>query len=399
MIAPPTDLAAYRAELHAWLRAPRRRAGAQVRAARHARRAGRADAAREVGCSSMPGWMQLRVARARRWPGRPTHVPHRAGCDARGARGLVESRSLLADRGARPHAHRVRASRRSPPTWCRACCRAPSSGARGSPSRDSGSDLASLRCRAVPRRGRRERTRLDLGDQRPEGLDRAWPSSRERCVLLTRTGSTRVPPPRASRPSSSTWTRRGSRVAADPDAMHGEPRVRRGLLRRRPVVPAGRMLGELNGGWADRDEHPARTSARRASGSASRTCTDHLQRLVEVGADRRSRGPASSATPTWSSTHSARARAATQYRLAETGTLGAETSIDKVLDRDRGAGSLRRRPPTSFPGPSSWTTARRGRALARTTTCTRGRPASTAGTAEVQRNIIARRLLDLGSDE
>jgi alkylation response protein AidB-like acyl-CoA dehydrogenase len=92
----------------------------------------------------------------------------------------------------------------------------------------------------------------------------------------------------------------------------------------------------------------------------------------------------------------ARSRA-TQHRLAETGTIGAETSIDKVLVAtaeqtvydavrrllggmveldDGAAGELWR---------SEYLYSRAATIY--------------GGTLEVQRNIIARRLLELGSDE
>ena len=72
----------------------------------------------------------------------------------------------------------------------------------------TGSDLASLGCRAVPDGDAAHR--VDVGDQRPEGLDQPGP------VLAIVACCSRAPgrPSRAtgeSRRSSSTWTRRGSR--------------------------------------------------------------------------------------------------------------------------------------------------------------------------------------------
>jgi alkylation response protein AidB-like acyl-CoA dehydrogenase len=96
--------------------------------------------------------------------------------------------------------------------------------------------------------------------------------------------------------------------------------------------------------------------------------------------------------------HALRARSrATQHRLAQTGTLGAETSIDKVLvataeqttydaARQILAGGVE--VDDSVAG-QMW----RSEFLYSRAATIYG------GTLEVQRNIIARRLLELGSDE
>jgi alkylation response protein AidB-like acyl-CoA dehydrogenase len=121
-----------------------------------------------------------------------------------------------------------------------------------------------------------------------------------------------------------------------------------------------------------------------------------LERLVEVtaGDDR----AAEIVGNAYVQLFALRARSrATQHRLAATGTLGAETSIDKVLVAtaeqttydavrrllagmveldDSAAGELWR---------SEYLYSRAATIY--------------GGTAEVQRNIIARRLLELGSDE
>ena len=92
----------------------------------------------------------------------------------------------------------------------------------------------------------------------------------------------------------------------------------------------------------------------------------------------------------------ARSRA-TQRRLAAGETLGAETSIDKVLlataeqARVRPGGRRARR----GGGPGR----RCGRARSGApSSSTRGRRRIYGGSAEIQRNIIARRLLALGDD-
>ena len=160
------------------------------------------------------------------------------------------------------------------------------------------------------------------------------------------------------------------------------------------VVPADRMLGELHGGWA---VAMSILPYERSSCFWQRIAYLYrrLERLVDAVPARRPQPPRSSGNA-FIAAAPLRARSrATQHRLAAGATLGAETSIDKVLvataeqttyDAVRRAAARRRR-------------ARRQR-----------RPAETGareylysraatiygGTAEVQRNIIARRLLDLG---
>ena len=97
--------------------------------------------------------------------------------------------------------------------------------------------------------------------------------------------------------------------------------------------------------------------------------------------------------------HALRARSrATQHRLAAGETLGAETSIDKVLvataeqatyDAVAAPAARRRRDRTTASTGEMW---RSEYLYSRAATIY-------GGTAEVQRNIIARRLLDLGGDE
>ena len=81
----------------------------QLRAAGNARRADRADAAREVD-PVRRGLDAVRLARARRRARRLADAAHRARRGARGARPR-RPRPLLAHRGARADAHRLRAAR------------------------------------------------------------------------------------------------------------------------------------------------------------------------------------------------------------------------------------------------------------------------------------------------
>jgi alkylation response protein AidB-like acyl-CoA dehydrogenase len=159
-------------------------------------------------------------------------------------------------------------------------------------------------------------------------------------------------------------------------------------------VPADRMLGELHGGWA---VAMSILPYERSSCFWQRIAFLYrrLEKLVEVApADDRSAEVVGNAL---FQLHALRARSrATQHRLAATGTLGAETSIDKVL--------------VATAEQTTYDAVRR--LLAGTLELDDGaagelwrseylysRAATIyGGTLEVQRNIIARRLLELGSD-
>ena len=96
--------------------------------------------------------------------------------------------------------------------------------------------------------------------------------------------------------------------------------------------------------------------------------------------------------------HGLRARSrATQHRLAAGETLGAETSIDKVLvaTAEQTTYDAARR---LLPGVVEMDDGVAG-AMWRNEYLYSRAATIYGGTAEVQRNIIARRLLDLGSDE
>ena len=76
----------------------------------------------------------------------------------------------------------------------------------------------------------------------------AWPSTPQRCVLLTRTGT----PESAHRGITALFVDMDSPgITVRPiETMHGARRVLRGLLRRRRWCPLDRVLGEVDGGWA-----------------------------------------------------------------------------------------------------------------------------------------------------
>jgi alkylation response protein AidB-like acyl-CoA dehydrogenase len=254
---------------------------------------------------------------------------------------------------------------------------------------DSGSDLASLRCRAVPEGDPRTASTWVINGQK------VWTSLAQysdRCVLLTRTG------PADSRHRGITaffvdMDTPGITVAPL-EMINGEHEFAE-VFFDDVVVPADRMLGELNGGWA---VAMSILPYERSSCFWQRIAYlyQRLQMLVEAAPDDdRSAEVVGNA---FLVLHALRARSrATQHRLAAGGTLGAETSIEKVL--------LATAEQTTYDAVR--------RLLSGTVEMDDGvsgeiwrseylySRASTiyGGTAEVQRDIIARRLLELGSTE
>jgi alkylation response protein AidB-like acyl-CoA dehydrogenase len=254
---------------------------------------------------------------------------------------------------------------------------------------DSGSDLASLRCRAAPSGDARTASRWVINGQK------VWTSLAQysdRCVLLTRTG------PVDSRHRGITaflvdMDTPGIRVAPL-EMINGELEFAE-VFFDDVVVPADRMLGELNGGWA---VAMSILPYERSSCFWQRIAYlyGRLQRLVDiVPDDDRAAGVVGNA---YLELHALRARSrATQHRLAETGTLGAETSIDKLLvaTAEQTVYDAVRRLLAGMVEIDDGVAGERWRReylYSRAATIY-------GGTAEVQRNIIARRLLDLGSDE
>jgi alkylation response protein AidB-like acyl-CoA dehydrogenase len=253
----------------------------------------------------------------------------------------------------------------------------------------TGSDLASLSCRAVPEGDARSAKTWLINGQK------VWTSLAQysdRCVLLTRTG------PAEARHRGITaffvdMDTPGIRVA--PLEMINGDREFAEVFFDDVAVPAERMIGELNGGWS---VAMSILPYERSSCFWQRIAYlyGRLQRLVEAapGGDR----SAEIVGNAYLQLHALRARSrATQHRLAAGATLGAETSIDKVLvaSAEQATYDAVRR---LLPGvvamdddgaAETW----RGEYLYSRAATIYG------GTAEVQRNIIARRLLELGSDE
>jgi alkylation response protein AidB-like acyl-CoA dehydrogenase len=250
---------------------------------------------------------------------------------------------------------------------------------------DAGSDLASLRCRAAPH---------GAGAWVING-QKVWTSLAQysdRCVLLTRTG------PADSRHRGITaffvdMDTPGIEVRPI-EMINGEPEFAE-VFFDDVVVPAERMLGEPNGGWA---VAMSILPYERSSCFWQRIAYLYrrLQRLVEVApADDRA---AELVGEAYLQLHGLRARSrATQHRLDRTGTIGAETSVDKVLvaTAEQTTYDAVRRILAGMveldesPAGETW---RSEYLYSRAATIY-------GGTLEVQRNIIARRLLELGSDE
>jgi alkylation response protein AidB-like acyl-CoA dehydrogenase len=253
----------------------------------------------------------------------------------------------------------------------------------------SGSDLASLSCRAVPDGDARTASTWVIKGQK------VWTSLAqysERCVLLTRTG------PADSRHRGITaffvdMNTPGITVA--PLEMINGDRELTEVFFDDVVVPADRMLGELNGGWA---VAMSILPYERSSCFWQRVAFLYrrLQRLVDVAPD--DERAAEIVGNAFVQLHALRARSrATQHRLGAGATLGPETSIDKVLlatAEQTTYDAVRR----LLPGVVEMDDGVAGEVWRSEYLYSRAATIY-GGTAEVQRNIIARRLLDLGSAE
>ncbi|WP_416969643.1 acyl-CoA dehydrogenase family protein [Streptomyces sp. 4F14] len=239
----------------------------------------------------------------------------------------------------------------------------------------SGSDLASLSTRAV-----RE------GDGWVVSGQKVWTSLAQyaaRCVLLARTGG-----PGHAGISAFFVDMDSPGITVRPlRTMHGVDEFAEVFLDD-VRVPAERLLGAEGDGWRlAMDLLPHERS----------TCFWHriahlhtrLDRLLAVGCE-----PDTDALgAVWLDLHTARARsAATQRRLADGGRLGPETSVDKILlatAEQRLYDTARDLLPGVIElGESPWRTEY---LYSRAATIY-------GGTAEIQRNIVARRLLDLGKE-
>jgi len=255
-------------------------------------------------------------------------------------------------------------------TWCQ-----------GFSEPDTGSNLAALACRAVV---------TDTG-WRVNG-QKVWTSLAQfaaRCTLLVRTGE----PESRHRGITALFVDMDSPgITVRPiETMHGRPEFCE-VFFEDVDVPADRTLGDPGQGWAiAMDLLPFE----RSSSLWHRGALLH-RRFDALLAEGEAMTPAE-VGETFTNLYAFRARSlATQHRVARAGAIGAETSVDKVL--------------IAAAEQSLFDLA--GEAIA-DRVLFGGDPASTAwradviysraasiygGSSEIQRNIIAKRLLDLGDD-
>jgi alkylation response protein AidB-like acyl-CoA dehydrogenase len=247
----------------------------------------------------------------------------------------------------------------------------------------TGSNLASLSCRA---------TRTDDGWQVTG--QKVWTSLAQfaqRCVLLTRTGT----PESAHRGITALFVDMDAPgITVRPiGSMHGLPEFCEVFFDDVPV-PFDRTLGEEGQGWSvamDLLPYERSTALWHRAAYLHRRLQDLLDTMPDGALDAAVLGEATQVL------YAFRARSrATQHRLAAGERLGAETSIDKVLVAtaeqavyDLAADGLAAGVAIGDdPASERWRT---GYLYSRAATIY-------GGSAEIQRNIIARRLLDLGSD-
>ncbi len=252
----------------------------------------------------------------------------------------------------------------------------------------TGSDLGALTCRAVP-------------DGEPESAatwivngQKVWTSLAqysERCVLLTRTGSTES----RHRGITAFFVDMDTPgITVSPiEMINGVPEFAE-VFFDDVVVPADRMLGDLHGGWA-----VAMSILPYERSSCFWQRTAYLQRRLQLLVDTVPDDDRTAVVvgEAFLQLHQLRARSrATQHRLAAGATLGAETSIDKVLVATTEQ-TLYDAALDLLPGTVQLDDSAAGEAW-RTEYLYSRAATIYGGTAEVQRNIIARRLLDLGGE-
>jgi alkylation response protein AidB-like acyl-CoA dehydrogenase len=249
---------------------------------------------------------------------------------------------------------------------------------------EAGSDLASLRCRA----------KAD-GDRWVVNGQKVWTSLAQysdRCVLLTRTGT----PESRHRGITAFFVDMDTPgITVAPLEMINGVHEFAEVFFDDVVVPADRILGEVDGGWAvamsilpyERSscfwQRTAHLYHRLDALVAAAPDADHAARVI---------GDAHLAL------HTLRARSRiTQHRLADGATLGAETSIDKVLVAGAEQATFEA-VRALLPGAVELDDSATGEAWRSEYLFSRAATIY-GGTSEVQRNIIARRLLDLGGED
>jgi alkylation response protein AidB-like acyl-CoA dehydrogenase len=253
----------------------------------------------------------------------------------------------------------------------------------------TGSDLASLHCRAVPDGAPDTASSWVINGQK------VWTSLAQysdRCVLLTRTGT----PESRHRGITAFFVDMDTPgITVAPLEMINGEREFAEVFFDDVVVPSDRILGEVDGGWA---VAMSILPYERSSCFWQRIAFLYrrLQLAVQSASD--DDRAAEVAGDAFVQLHALRARSrVTQHRLASGATLGAETSIDKVLvatAEQTTYNAIRRLLPgvVEMGDTGAGETWRNEFLYSRAATIY-------GGTAEVQRNIIARRLLELGADE
>jgi alkylation response protein AidB-like acyl-CoA dehydrogenase len=247
----------------------------------------------------------------------------------------------------------------------------------------TGSNLAALSCRAV-----RDGDRWVVTGQK------VWTSFAQyaqRCVLLTRTGT----PESLHHGITALFVDMDTPgITVRPiETMHGAPEFCEVFFDEVPV-PIERMLGDEGQGWAvAMDLLPfERSTALWHRAAHLRTRFDQLLKTAPEGTLDPSEVRAAALSL---AAFRARSRA-TQHRMARGETLGPETSVDKVLLAtteqaifELAATALA---PHVLLGDDPEATRWRSEVLYSRAATIYG------GTAEIQRNVIARRILELGDD-
>ena len=308
-------------------------------------------------------------------------VPQRGGHRA----GLVYRRHLLDARGARPVGHHVRAAR------------AVGRDAAAAAARRRGVVPGVLRAghRQQPRRRSRARrcAPTTAGASPARRCGRAWRSTRS-AACSSRGPARRSRRTGASPRCSSTWTRRASRRSRSRrcTASPSSARCSSTTCSCPSTARSARKATAGRSPWTCCRTSAAPSLWQRAAFLHRRLQDCSTQADAEPGRSGQAGrgGAARLRVPGPVARHAAPA-----WRAGE--SLGAETSIDKVLLATVGAGGVRSRRPRRCRQRSRSATTSTAHVGAASSS-TRGRRPSTAAPREIQRNIIARRLLDLGND-
>lgn len=252
---------------------------------------------------------------------------------------------------------------------------------------DAGSDLASLSCKA---------TRTD-GGWLVNG-QKVWTSFAqlaERCILLARTGE----PGSAHRGITAFFVDVDSPgLTLRPiTTLHGRPEFAE-VFYDDVFIPDDRVLGEVNGGWAiamDILPYERSTTFWHRGAQLHTTFSHVLERVAAPGTD--STATAKALGEAYQAVFAFRSRSRdTQYRLAAGEALGVETSIDKVLI-STAEQLLAEKAREVLPGAVEFGDGPDDELLRMDFLYARAATIY-GGTSEVQRNIIAHRVLELGAE-